>query len=100
MDLDEMRVCVSEREVPFTRQEFLLLKVFMQNARRVLSRQQLLELAWEDGEWVGEGRTVDVHVRRLRTKLEGEGHRIVTVRGFGYRFDPPPAERRSTVRTA
>jgi DNA-binding response OmpR family regulator len=48
---------------------------------------QLLSLAWDYRGW-GEGRTVDVHVRRLRAKLGAEARRVETVRGFGYRFDP------------
>jgi DNA-binding response OmpR family regulator len=88
MDLDEMRVNLAGRPVEFTHQEFLLLKAFMQSPRRVLSRQQLLEQAWNGYEDWGAGRTVDVHVRRVRVKLGSEAPQIVTVRGFGYRFEP------------
>ena len=87
MDLDEMRVSLSGRPIYFTHQEFLLLKTFMLSPRRVLSRKQLLDQAWEYGDWGG-GRTVDVHVRRLRVKLGVDAPQIVTVRGFGYRFEP------------
>ncbi|SDJ46701.1 Transcriptional regulatory protein, C terminal [Frankineae bacterium MT45] len=87
IDLDELRVTVAGRRVELTYQEFMLLKTFMQHPRRVFSRRQLLELAWEHYDW-GPMRTVDVHVRRLRVKLGTQAPRIVTVRGFGYRFEP------------
>ncbi|SOD72215.1 transcriptional regulator [Jatrophihabitans sp. GAS493] len=87
MDLDELRVSVSGRRIELTYQEFMLLKTFMLNPSRVFSRQQLLELAWDHYDW-GPMRTVDVHVRRVRVKLGPDAPRIVTVRGFGYRFEP------------
>jgi DNA-binding response OmpR family regulator len=87
MDLDQLRVSVSGREVTLTHQEFLLLEAFMRNPGRVLSRGQLLAQAWP-ARPDGEGRTVDVHVRRLRVKLGVTVPQIVTVRGFGYRFEP------------
>ena len=89
MDLDQMAVRVGTRALDLTHQEFLLLRVFLQHPGRVFSRRQLLDQAWNypvyaDG---GTGRTVDVHVRRLRVKLGDEARRIITVRGFGYRLD-------------
>jgi DNA-binding winged helix-turn-helix (wHTH) protein len=86
MDPDRVEVTVLGQAIELTHQEYLLLKAFMQNPGRVLSRTQLLEQAWECADW-SVGRTVDVHVRRLRTKLGTERRRIVTVRGFGYRFE-------------
>ena len=86
MDLSRMELFLDDALVVLTRQELLLLKVFMEHPGRVLTRTQLLEQAWDYNEW-SVGRTVDVHVRRLRVKLGRHGRRITTVRGFGYRFD-------------
>ena len=72
------------REVVLTLKEFSLLRALLKNQGRVLSRSQLLSLAWDVAD-AGETRTVDVHVRRLRAKLGPEvAQRIETVRGAGY----------------
>ncbi|MEL7156585.1 MAG: winged helix-turn-helix domain-containing protein, partial [Actinomycetota bacterium] len=72
------------QEVALATQELALLQVLIENEGVVLSRQQLLDLAW-GADWVGDPRTVDVHVRQLRRKL-GDDLPLVTVRGFGYRL--------------
>jgi DNA-binding winged helix-turn-helix (wHTH) protein len=87
MDLDELSVSLDGHPIALTHQEFLLLKAFMQSPRRVLSREQLLRQAWDYERW-GAGRTVDVHVRRLRAKLGARAPQIVTVHGFGHRLEP------------
>jgi DNA-binding response OmpR family regulator len=77
-------------EVALTRTEFRLLCELATNAGRVLSREVLLERVW-GYDYFGDGRLVDVHVRRLRTKVEGdpsEPQHIMTVRGLGYRLQP------------
>lgn len=77
-------------QVPLTVTEFRLLCEFATSAGRVLSRQDLLERVWDHG-FFGDERLVDVHVRRLRTKIERDPGRpavVVTVRGLGYRLDP------------
>ncbi|MDE2817789.1 MAG: response regulator transcription factor, partial [Chloroflexota bacterium] len=69
--------------------EFSLLALLMSGRNRVFTRDQILERIW-GFDWVGDNRTVDVHVRRLREKIESdpsEPARIVTVRGVGYRFE-------------
>lgn len=69
--------------------EFSLLALLMSGRNRVFTRDQILERIW-GYDWVGDNRTVDVHVRRLREKIEvdpSEPARIVTVRGVGYRFE-------------
>ncbi len=69
--------------------EFSLLALLMSGRNRVFTRDQILERIW-GFDWVGDNRTVDVHVRRLREKIEAdpsEPTRIVTVRGVGYRFE-------------
>jgi DNA-binding response OmpR family regulator len=77
-------------EVHLTRTEYRLLETFAENAGRVLSRRSLLERVWDHG-FFGDERIVDVHVRRLRRKIEREPSDpevLVTVRGLGYRLDP------------
>ncbi len=84
----ECRVVVRGEEVNLSPKEFRLLELFMSYARRVWSREQLLDQVWGP-EFVGDSKTVDVHIRWLREKLEKDPSHpeyIVTVRGFGYRF--------------
>ncbi len=84
----EHRVELNGKELPLAPREFALLKVLMLNKGRVLSREQLLELAWGQSEFIDQ-HTVDVHVHWLREKIEPDPknpRRIVTVRGVGYRF--------------
>ncbi len=76
------------KELSLTPREFALLKVLMLHKGYVLSREQLLKLAWGGKEFI-DPHTVDVHIHWLREKLEPDPknpHRIVTVRGVGYRF--------------
>ena len=83
-------VRVGGEEVRLTRTEFRLLCEFAANPGWVLSRAQLLERVWDYG-YFGDGRLVDVHVRRLRAKIErdvADPERIVTVRGMGYKLQP------------
>ncbi|MFN4180458.1 MAG: response regulator transcription factor [Armatimonadota bacterium] len=84
----EHRAELNGKELPLAPREFALLKVLMLNKGRVLSREQLLELAWGQSEFIDQ-HTVDVHVHWLREKIEPDPknpRRIVTVRGVGYRF--------------
>ncbi len=79
-----------KRQVPLTVTEFRLLCELAAVPGRVLSRQELLERVWQHG-FFGDERIVDVHIRRLRTKVEldpGSPCLVVTVRGLGYRLDP------------
>jgi DNA-binding response OmpR family regulator len=79
-----------EQQVPLTLTEFRLLCELAAAPGRVFSRQMLLERVWEHG-FFGDERIVDVHIRRLRTKVEldpGAPRIVVTVRGLGYRLDP------------
>jgi DNA-binding response OmpR family regulator len=80
----------SGREVPLTKTEFRLLCELASHAGIVLSREQLLERVW-GYDYLGDGRLVDAHVRRLRTKVEADAANpslILTVRGLGYRLEP------------
>jgi two-component system phosphate regulon response regulator PhoB len=84
----ECRVLVRGKEVNLSPKEFRLLELFMSYTRRVWSREQLLDQVW-GADFVGDSKTVDVHIRWLREKLEldpSHPEYIVTVRGFGYRF--------------
>jgi two-component system phosphate regulon response regulator PhoB len=84
----ECRVMVRGEEVNLSPKEFRLLELFMNYTRRVWSREQLLDQVWGP-DFVGDSKTVDVHIRWLREKLEIDPSHpecIVTVRGFGYRF--------------
>jgi two-component system, OmpR family, phosphate regulon response regulator PhoB len=88
MNLDECRVIVRDILTELSPKEFRLLELFMRNPRRVWSREQLLERVWGP-DFMGDSKTVDVHIRWLREKLEVDPSRpkyLVTVRGFGYRF--------------
>ncbi|WP_344690021.1 response regulator transcription factor [Blastococcus jejuensis] len=79
-----------DEQVPLTLTEFRLLCELAASPGRVFSRQALLERVWEHG-FFGDERIVDVHVRRLRTKVERDPSAprlVVTVRGLGYRLDP------------
>ncbi len=86
--LQECRVMVRGEVVNFSPKEFKLLELFMSHPKRVWSRDQLLEKIWGP-DFIGESKTVDVHIRWLREKLEVDPSTpsyLVTVRGFGYRF--------------
>ncbi|NUN63646.1 response regulator transcription factor [Pseudanabaena biceps] len=85
---DECRVTIKDTEINLSPKEFRLLDLFMSHPRRVWSREQLLEKVW-GVDFVGDSKTVDVHIRWLREKIEvdpSEPKHIVTVRGFGYRL--------------
>ncbi|TQS44706.1 response regulator transcription factor [Cryptosporangium phraense] len=82
-------VALADRPVPVTRTEFRLLVELAGHAGKVLSRQQLLQRVWEYE--IGDERLVDVHVGRLRQKIEPDPRRprhLVTVRGMGYKLQP------------
>jgi DNA-binding response OmpR family regulator len=85
---DEGKVTLGGREVHLTKTEFRLLCELAQNPGRVFSREMLLDKVW-GYDYFGDGRLVDVHVRRLRTKVEADPanpRHVVTVRGLGYRL--------------
>ena len=76
---------------PMPLKEFELLHVLLANAGRVLTRDQLIDQVW-GSDYVGDTKTLDVHVKRLRAKVEldpSTPERIVTIRGLGYKFDQP-----------
>lgn len=86
--VQECRVVVRQQEVNLSPKEFRLLELFMTYPRRVWSRENLLDRIWGT-DFIGDSKTVDVHIRWLREKLEIDPSRpeyVITVRGFGYRF--------------
>jgi two-component system phosphate regulon response regulator PhoB len=85
---EECRVTRDGLDVNLSPKEYRLLELFMQNPRRVWSRDKLLENVWSI-DYIGDSKTVDVHIRWLREKLEENPSspvHLLTVRGFGYRF--------------
>jgi len=85
LDTDKHTVSVAGREVALTLKEYDLLKLFLENPGRVFTREQLLSVVWGT-DFIGETRTVDVHIGTLRTKLGSAGDHIRTVRGVGYKL--------------
>ena len=93
IDTAERRVMLQGKELGLSRREYELLRVMAENRGKALSRDGILAAAWGP-RFVGEPKTVDVHIAWLRQKLEGSGLRVTTIRGLGYRLDvmsvPPP----------
>ena len=89
LNLNEHTVTVSGKRVQLTLKEFEMLRLFMEHIGRVYMRDQLLSKIW-GAHYIGETRTVDVHIGTLRTKLEDCGDYIQTVRGVGYRMEVKP----------
>jgi two-component system response regulator RegX3 len=90
MDVDRHVVTVGGGAVGLPLKEFELLELLLRNAGRVLTRGQLIDRVW-GADYVGDTKTLDVHVKRLRSKIEPEPSTpryIVTVRGLGYKFEP------------
>ncbi|HKX84539.1 MAG TPA: response regulator transcription factor [Pyrinomonadaceae bacterium] len=85
VDFDDMRVTCDGHDVKLTRKEFALLEHLIKNTGRVATRQQLLDNVWGYS-YFGDTRTLDVHIRRLRQKMDECGACIETVVGVGYRF--------------
>ncbi|AXI78266.1 response regulator transcription factor [Peterkaempfera bronchialis] len=90
MDVDRHVVTVDGSKVDLPLKEFDLLEMLLRNAGRVLTRMQLIDRVW-GADYVGDTKTLDVHVKRLRAKIEpdpGAPRYLVTVRGLGYKFEP------------
>ena len=85
INLESRVVIVSDREIEMTLREFELLEVLVKNKNIALTREKLLKMAWEY-DYFGETRTVDVHIQKLRKKLNWE-NRIKTVYKMGYRLE-------------
>ncbi|MCY6355651.1 response regulator transcription factor [Clostridium sp. ZS2-4] len=88
LDKYSQKIYKNGKELELTHREFALIKVFMENEDKAFTREELLDLAWGK-DFYGEYKTVDVHVRKLREKLEEDPSNpqlIQTVWGYGYRF--------------
>jgi two-component system, OmpR family, response regulator RegX3 len=89
MDVERHVVSVDGIQTPMPLKEFDLLELLLRNAGRVLTRGQLIDRVW-GADYVGDTKTLDVHVKRLRSKIEPEPanpKHLVTVRGLGYKFE-------------
>ncbi|QIM21962.1 response regulator transcription factor [Phycicoccus sp. HDW14] len=89
MDVERHVVTVRGEQMPFPLKEFELLEMLLRNTGRVLTRMQLIDRVW-GSDYVGDTKTLDVHVKRLRAKVEadpGNPAHILTVRGLGYKFE-------------
>jgi len=86
MDLSNKKVLLEGVEVPFTKKEFEILKLFLENKNRVFSRDEMLSRVWSD-EVIVLDRTIDVNITRLRKKIGIYGKNIVTRLGYGYCFE-------------
>ena len=86
VDFNDMRVICDGKGIKLTRKEFTLLEYLIKNTGRVATRQQLLDNVWGYS-YFGDTRTLDVHIRRLRQKMDECGGCIETVVGVGYRFN-------------
>ncbi len=90
IDVDRYNVFVGDRRIVLTFREYELLKFLASNRDRVFTREALLNKVW-GYDYYGGDRTVDVHIRRLRSKIEGANHTFIeTVRNIGYRLRVEP----------
>nr|MBA2600254.1 response regulator transcription factor [Actinomycetota bacterium] len=90
LDPDRFEVVVRGKGVHMPRKEFELLELLMENSGRVLTRETLIDHIW-GSDYYGDTRTLDVHIKRLRSKCEVDPHEpkhLVTIRGLGYKFVP------------
>ena len=90
MDVQRHTVTVAGEDVTLPLKEFDLLEYLLRNAGRVLTRSQLIDRVW-GADYVGDTKTLDVHVKRLRSKIEpdpSQPRHLITLRGLGYKFEP------------
>jgi two-component system response regulator RegX3 len=91
LDPERHEVTIRSRPVQLPLKEFELLELLLENAGRVLPRETLIDRVW-GSDYVGDTKTLDVHIKRLRSKVEDDPSnpvRIVTIRGLGYKFEGP-----------
>ncbi|MDY3049249.1 MAG: response regulator transcription factor [Rothia sp. (in: high G+C Gram-positive bacteria)] len=90
LDVERHVVTVAGEPVAMPLKEFELLEILLRNAGRVMTRSQLIDRVW-GADYVGDTKTLDVHIKRLRSKVEPDASSpryVVTVRGLGYKFEP------------
>lgn len=86
VSLENKKVTLNGEEIPFTKKEFEILKLFLENKNRVFTRDEMLSRVWSD-EVIVLDRTIDVNITRLRKKIGPYGKNIVTRLGYGYCFE-------------
>lgn len=89
MDTERHQVSVNGKQISLPLKEFELLEFLLRNAGRVLTRGQLIDRVW-GGDYYGDTKTLDVHIKRLRSKIESDPANpllIQTIRGLGYKFE-------------
>jgi len=89
MDVERHDVSVNGERIKLALKEFELLEMLLRNAGRVMTRGQLIDRIW-GADYVGDTKTLDVHIKRLRTKIEPDPahpRHLITVRGLGYKFE-------------
>jgi len=89
MDVERHEVSVNGDRIKLALKEFELLEMLLRNAGRVMTRGQLIDRIW-GADYVGDTKTLDVHIKRLRTKIEPDPANpryLITVRGLGYKFE-------------
>jgi two-component system, OmpR family, response regulator RegX3 len=89
VDIDARRCYVNDKEIKLRKKEFALLRLLLENPGRVLTREVLIDRVWGN-DYVGDTKTLDVHIKRLRTLIEEDPKNpthITTVRGVGYRYE-------------
>jgi two-component system response regulator RegX3 len=95
LDLDARRCFVDGSEIKLRKKEFALLSLLMENPGRVLTRDVLIDRVW-GSDYVGDTKTLDVHIKRLRSLIEADPKNprlLTTIRGVGYRLEATPAPR-------
>ena len=99
LDVERHEVVIRGQEVSLPLKEFELLSILLDNAGRVLTRDTLIDRVWGH-DYVGDTKTLDVHIKRLRTKVEEDParpSRIVTIRGLGYKYEVRSPQRPATA---
>ena len=86
LDTKRVKAYADEKEVPLTKKEFEILRLFLENKGKVFTREEILEKVWKEEVYVLD-RTIDVNITRLRKKIGPYGKNIVTRLGFGYVFE-------------
>ncbi len=86
VDIGAHTVFIDEKAIDLSYKEFELLTYFMENRGLALSREKILNHVW-NYDYFGDARTIDTHVKKLRSKMEGKGDLIKTIWGMGYKFE-------------
>ena len=86
VDKSAHRVLIDSKEIDLSFKEFELLSFFMENKGRALSRETILNSVW-NYDYFGDARTIDTHVKKLRSKMGQKGELIKTIWGMGYKFE-------------